>query len=83
MYLEDDLNTFRIFRGFSQDNEEKNEWPSGLTSPTEKGGPVKETPEETLAEGKIDLEALSKKVYVLFRQELRLERERLVRRKSW
>lgn len=74
--LADDLNTFRVFRGFPPQDQESL---PGLASTEEALEPA----EETSATPEIDLQALAEKVYALFRQEARLERERLVRNKPW
>jgi hypothetical protein len=80
--LDDDLNTFRISRGFppQEGSEEKEE-----ESPPDLGGAGEEPElaEETPVEPEIDLKTLAEKLYVLLRQELRLERERMVRQRRW
>lgn len=73
--LADDLNTFRIFRGFPPQDDSL----TGPPSAEEGLGPA----EETSAAPEIDLRVLAEKVYALLRQEARLERERLVRNKPW
>jgi hypothetical protein len=42
-----------------------------------------QTKEGASDESEIDLQALAEKVYALLKQELRVERERLVRTKPW
>jgi hypothetical protein len=75
--LADDLNTFRVFRGFPpRDQDESLPGPVGA-------GAKPELAEEVLAGAEIDLKALAEKVYALLRQEARLERERLIRNRSW
>jgi hypothetical protein len=75
--LADDLNTFRVFRGFPpRDQDESLPGPAGA-------GEEPELAEEVLAGAEIDLKVLAEKVYVLLRQEARLERERLVRNRPW
>ncbi len=87
--LEEDLNTFRIFRGFASE-EEKAEDENGepiirariRQQLTETEG-IPEPLEEALSEPEIDLRVLAEKIYALFKQELVLERERAARRISW
>jgi len=74
--LADDLRTFRVFRRFPPQDQESL---PGLASAEEALEPA----EETSATPEIDLQALAEKVYALFRQEARLERERLIRYRPW
>ncbi len=79
--LADDLNTFRLFRGFPPRDDSL----SGPAGSGEEAGPAEEPSPagETPAEPEIDLRALAEKVYALLGQEARLERERLIRNKPW
>jgi hypothetical protein len=87
--LEDDLNTFCVFRGFSPPtgDDEQDVSPSELASREAEAALAGNTPQMaergSAEELEMDLKTLAEKVYALLRQELRLERERLVRRRPW
>jgi hypothetical protein len=72
--LDDDLNTFRVFNRPSESGDAL----SGAASPDEDEAASQEAASPT-----IDLQALADKVYALLKQELRLEQERLGRRRLW
>jgi hypothetical protein len=73
--LADDLDTFRVLRGFPPQDDSL----PGPVSAEEAPEFVEETP----AAPRVDLKALAERVYALLRQEARLERERLVRNRPW
>jgi hypothetical protein len=80
--LADDLDTFRIPRGFPPQDDLLS-GPANTGEEPEVAEEVLGPAEETSAEPEIELKALAEKVYALLRQEARLERERLIRNKPW
>ena len=70
--LQDDLNTFHIQR---RDLVQANEEDTAATEPT--ANETLASAVESPPEQEIDLGLLARKVYDLFKQELRIERERL------
>lgn len=83
--LDDDLNTFRIYRsGLSpiEGGEEDEELAPAAAKVEESPAPAEETPTETYIEP-IDLPVLADRIYALLKRELTLERERLGRNTSW
>jgi len=84
--LADDLNTLRIYgSGLSPMAGKEGEQEEGLTPATadveESPSPVEEPATEASIQP-IDLLSLADRIYALFKQELRLERERLGRNSS-
>ena len=73
--IKDEPGGLRVLRGFSSDEE-----PADQGSAPEDEMALEEEP---APEVEIDLQALAGKVFALFRQELRVERERLVRTRPW
>jgi hypothetical protein len=80
--LADDLNAFRVSREFLPQDDLLS-GPASTGEEPEVAEEVPEPAEETSAEPEIDLKALAEKVYALLRQEVRLERERLIRNRPW